>query len=163
MMGWPDSWRLPWEIMVHVIDNASYTHPQLFSNLPKPAYSKTYREDIWAEACMQPYQKFWSSLTPRLNLPYPREEGPMGVAPYIVPRLGGGPIFGIPLSQLDVKEHPDKYVCNLHYLNIRRCYYWFQALLPFESQGSRLSGQCFTVSLTAAVTQMAGLWELYFQ
>ena len=54
---------------------------------------------------------------------YPCEKGPMSGAPYIGPRLGGGPIFEIPLSQLDEKERPDKYVCNLHYLNSRRCYY----------------------------------------
>ena len=56
-------------------------------------------------------------------LPYPHEKGPMGGAPYIGPRLGGGPIFKIPLLQLDAKERPGKYVRNLHYLNSRRCYY----------------------------------------
>ena len=57
------------------------------------------------------------------HIPYPREKGPMGGVPYIGPRLGGGPIFEIPLSQLDAKECPDKYVHNLHYLNSRHCYY----------------------------------------
>ena len=57
------------------------------------------------------------------HIPYLREKGPMGGAPYIGPRLGGGPIFEIPLLQLDAKERPDKYVRNLHYLN-SRCYYY---------------------------------------
>lgn len=55
---------------------------------------------------------------PNTHIPYPREKGP-----YIGPRLRGGPIFEIPLSQLDTKEHLDKYVRNLHYLNSRHCYY----------------------------------------
>ena len=32
-----------------------------------------------------------------MYVPYPHEKGPMGGAPYIGPRLGGGPIFEIPL------------------------------------------------------------------
>ena len=28
-----------------------------------------------------------------MEIPYPRERGPMGGAPYIGPRLGDGPIF----------------------------------------------------------------------
>ena len=39
------------KIVVHIINNASYT-PLNYSYFPKPAYSKTYREDIWGEACM---------------------------------------------------------------------------------------------------------------
>ena len=41
------------------------------------------------------------------QLLYLHVKGPMGGAPYIGPRLGGGPIFKIPLSQLDVKERPE--------------------------------------------------------
>ena len=37
-----------------------------------------------------------------------REKGPMGGAPYIGSRLGGGPIFEVSLSQLDAKERPGK-------------------------------------------------------
>ena len=57
-----------------------------------------------------------------LYVPYPREKGPMGGVPYIGPRLEGGPIFEISLSQLHAKERPDKYVSDLHYLNSRHCY-----------------------------------------
>ena len=41
-------------------------------------------------------------------IPYPRERGPMGGAPYIGPRLGGGPIFEVSVSRLYVKERPGK-------------------------------------------------------
>ena len=41
-------------------------------------------------------------------IPYPRERGPMGGAPYIGPRLGGGPIFEVSVAQLDAKERPGK-------------------------------------------------------
>ena len=41
-------------------------------------------------------------------IPYLREKGPMGGAPYIGSRLGGGPIFEVSLSQLDTKERPGK-------------------------------------------------------
>ena len=41
-------------------------------------------------------------------IPYLREKGPMGSAPYIGSRLGDGPIFEVSLSQLDVKERPGK-------------------------------------------------------
>jgi hypothetical protein len=37
---------------------------------------------------------------------YPRQKRPMGGAPYIGPKLGGGPIFQVSVSQLDVKERP---------------------------------------------------------
>ena len=43
-----------------------------------------------------------------LNIPYPRERGSMGGAPYIGPRLGEGPIFFVSVSHIDVKERPDK-------------------------------------------------------
>ena len=43
-----------------------------------------------------------------LHVPYPRERGPMGGAPYIGPRLGGGPIFKVSVSRLYVKERPGK-------------------------------------------------------
>ena len=39
-------------------------------------------------------------------VPVPLQKGPMGGAPYIGPRLGGGPIFEVSVSQLDVKERP---------------------------------------------------------
>ena len=44
------------------------------------------------------------------EIPYPRERGPMGGAPYIGPRLGGGPIFEVHVSvaHLDAKERPGK-------------------------------------------------------
>ena len=41
-------------------------------------------------------------------VPSPRERGPMGGAPYIGPRLGGGPIFEVSISHLYAKEHPGK-------------------------------------------------------
>ena len=41
-------------------------------------------------------------------LPYPRERGPMGGAPYIGPRLGDGPIFEVSVSHLVTKERPGK-------------------------------------------------------
>ena len=41
-------------------------------------------------------------------LPYPRERGPMGGAPYIGPRLGDGPIFEVSVLHLDAKERPGK-------------------------------------------------------
>ena len=43
-----------------------------------------------------------------MNVPYPLERGPMGGAPYTGPRLGGGPIFEVSVSHLDVKERPCK-------------------------------------------------------
>jgi hypothetical protein len=39
-------------------------------------------------------------------VPYPREKGPMGGAPYIGPKLGGGLIFQVSVPQLDAKECP---------------------------------------------------------
>ena len=42
-----------------------------------------------------------------LHILHPHERGPMGIAPYLGPRLGGGPIFEIAVSRLDMKEHPD--------------------------------------------------------
>ena len=42
-----------------------------------------------------------------LHILYPRERGLMGIAPHIWPRLGGGPIFEVAVSRLDMKEHPD--------------------------------------------------------
>ena len=47
-------------------------------------------------------------------MPYPREKGPGPWAVHL--RLGSGPIFEVPLSQLDL-ERPDKYVRSLHHLN----------------------------------------------
>ena len=49
-------------------------------------------------------------LIPQLEklLPYLREKGPMGGAPYIGSRLGGGLIFEVSLSQLETKKHPGK-------------------------------------------------------
>ena len=44
----------------------------------------------------------------KLHIPYPRERGPMGGAPYIKPRLGDGPIFKASVSRLYVKERPGK-------------------------------------------------------
>ena len=41
-------------------------------------------------------------------IPYPRERGPMGGAPYIGPRLGDGPIFEVLVLHLDAKERPGK-------------------------------------------------------
>ena len=41
-------------------------------------------------------------------IPYPRERGPMGGAPYIRPKLGGGPIFEVSVSRLYSKERPGK-------------------------------------------------------
>ena len=43
-----------------------------------------------------------------MHIPYPRERGPMGGAPYIGPRRGGGPIFEVSVAHLDMKEHPGK-------------------------------------------------------
>jgi hypothetical protein len=43
-----------------------------------------------------------------IHIPYPREKGPMGGAPYIGPKRGGGPIFQVSVSQLDAKERPGK-------------------------------------------------------
>ena len=40
------------------------------------------------------------------EVPYLREKGPMGGAPYIGSRLENGPTFEVSLSQLDVKEYP---------------------------------------------------------
>ena len=45
---------------------------------------------------------------PAWRIPYPRERGPMGGAPYIGPRLGGGPIFEVSVAHLDAKERPGK-------------------------------------------------------
>ena len=42
------------------------------------------------------------------SIPYPRERGPMGRAPYIGPRLGGGLIFEVSASHLYSKERPGK-------------------------------------------------------
>ena len=62
------------------------------------------------------YQRSLSSRDPvvkviehkRYNIPYLREKGPMGGAPYIGSRLGGGPIFAVSLSQLHAIERPGK-------------------------------------------------------
>ena len=43
-----------------------------------------------------------------LVIPYPRERGPMGGAPYIGPKLGDGPIFEVSASRLYSKERPGK-------------------------------------------------------
>ena len=43
-----------------------------------------------------------------LHIPYLREIGPMGGAPYIGPRLGDGPIIEVSVSRIDVKESPGK-------------------------------------------------------
>ena len=43
-----------------------------------------------------------------IHIPYPRERGPMGGAPYIGPRLGGRPIFEVSVSRLYAKERPGK-------------------------------------------------------
>ena len=46
-------------------------------------------------------------IFPHENLvPYPRERGPMGSAPYIGPRLGDGPIFEVSVSRLYASERP---------------------------------------------------------
>ena len=47
-------------------------------------------------------------LYKKLHVQYPRERGPMGSAPYIVPRLGDGPIFEVLVSRIYAKEHPGK-------------------------------------------------------
>ena len=52
--------------------------------------------------------KTWDGLDTRLVLPYPRERGPMGGAPYIGPRFGGGPIFEVSVSHFYAKERPGK-------------------------------------------------------
>ena len=44
----------------------------------------------------------------QIHVPYPRERGPMGGAPYIGPRLGGGPIFEVSVLHLDAKERLGK-------------------------------------------------------
>ena len=41
-----------------------------------------------------------------MDIPYPRERGPMGSVPYIGPRLGDGLIFKVSVSRLDAKERP---------------------------------------------------------
>ena len=41
-------------------------------------------------------------------VPYPRERGPMGGAPYIGPKLGDGPIFEVSVSRIYSKERPGK-------------------------------------------------------
>ena len=76
---------------------------------------------------------------------------------------GGADILKISRLWLDAKERPENYVRNLHYLNSRCCYCSFQVRLPIESEGGQLSGQYFMVPLTAAITQIAGLWGLYFE
>ena len=38
-----------------------------------------------------------------------REKGPTGSARKIVPGLGDGPIFEVPMTQLDAKERPGEY------------------------------------------------------
>ena len=52
----------------------------------------------------------------KLHVPYPRERGPMGSAPYTGPRLGDGPIFEVSVSHLDLKEQSAQvsYPCYLH-------------------------------------------------
>ena len=47
---------------------------------------------------------FWEDTV----IPYPRERGPMGGAPYIGARLGGGPIFEVSVTHLYAKERPGK-------------------------------------------------------
>ena len=49
----------------------------------------------------------WSGLI-IIILPYPRERGPMGGAPYIGPRLGDGLIFEVSVSRSYAKERPGK-------------------------------------------------------
>ena len=74
---------------------------------------------------------------------------PMGGAPYIGPRLGegrggvDGPIFKVPLLQLDVKECPDKLPTQHSLLNNRHSYHsiLFSALFKYSYQsGARAAG-----------------------
>ena len=58
-----------------------------------------------------------------LHVPYPRERGPMGGAPYIGPKLGGGPIFEVSVSRLYSKERPGKLPTLASYLNRSSGYY----------------------------------------
>ena len=51
------------------------------------------------------------------HIPYLREKGLMGGAPYIGSRQEDGPIFEVSLSQLDAKERPGKLPTQFHYLN----------------------------------------------
>ena len=48
------------------------------------------------------------ALNNSLVLPYPRERGPMVGAPYVGPRLEGGPIFEVSVSCLYAKKRPGK-------------------------------------------------------
>ena len=52
-----------------------------------------------------------------VHLPYRREKGPMGGAPYIGPRLGDGLIFEVSVSLLGAKERPGKLPTRSSYLN----------------------------------------------
>ena len=56
-------------------------------------------------------------------LPYCCEKEPTGGAPYIGPRLGGGPIFKVSVSQLDAKERPGKLPTGSSNSNSSRGYY----------------------------------------
>ena len=63
---------------------------------------------MWAKSgvtCKRPWGLSW---TLQVHIPYPRERGPMGGAPYIGARLGGGPIFEVSISHLYAKERPGK-------------------------------------------------------
>ena len=48
------------------------------------------------------------SFTSQKKVPYPRKRGPIGGAPYIGPRSGGGLIFEASVSRLYAKERPGK-------------------------------------------------------
>ena len=70
----------------------------------------------------------------------------MGGAPYIGPRLGGGPIFEVLVSHSDAKERLVSYPSYLYNLNSSSSYRidfsLIQARLPIQSKGSRDTSLC---------------------
>jgi hypothetical protein len=61
-------------------------------------------EELRFIAACNPCRRFVNIIIDISVISYLCEEGLMGRALYIGSRLGGGPIFGVSLSQLDVKE-----------------------------------------------------------
>ena len=89
-----------------------YTRPFLLLLLKGPGYEASEWQDILAIVQKMSYVCYYYKV--RLCnynttcVPYPRERGPMGGAPYIEPRLGGGLTFEVSVSHLYAKERPGK-------------------------------------------------------
>jgi hypothetical protein len=81
----------------------------------------------------------------------------MGSAPYIEPKLGGGPIFVVSVSQLDAKQCPGNYLPDLRIVAAATIDISLSSSMAINRErgrpatGSILHESYFTVLLMAAV------------